>query len=238
MDIASRENIENLISEKHIIKFFDNETHAENLLNKGEMLFNTLAHFAKLEQPGRSDPTESLFNTSGTVYFKTLKETKYHKLIDYNSLKRDIERPVYCYMRLTKNNFLDSGAVSLDSEMLNQFGLTENSLYCIVLDRCAFENKVSEFLNKIGIGYSIANIRYTDEEIDHEMVMQALFKQSNLAYFHKPLKFSGQQERRIMLDEHIDELIERGIMEKFKDGGKIYIGELSSLGYICKVVKY
>lgn len=226
------------ISEKYIIKFFDNELHAENLLNKGEMLFNTLSHFAELEQVGRGDKTERVFNSSGTLYFKMPEETRYQKLLDYDSIMRDIKRPVYCYTRLTKNNFLYSGAIGLDSEMLNQFGLSNNSLYCVVLEKRAFENKVIEFLSNYGIGYDIANIRYTNEEIDHEMVMKALSGQSNLAYFHKPLEFRGQQERRIMLAENIDDLIKRGIMEKFNDGGKIYIGELSSLGIICKVVKY
>ena len=53
MELITREKHRNLISEEHIIKFFDNETHAESLLNNGEMLFRPLKHFTELEEAGR-----------------------------------------------------------------------------------------------------------------------------------------------------------------------------------------
>lgn len=199
MDKVSQDKIKNIISENHIIKFFDKETYAKNLLDKGEMLFNTLEHFAKLEQAGRGDTTETIFNCSGTLYYKEQNETKYNKLFDFNSLGRDKNRPIYCYTRLTKRNFLDNGAIYLDNETLNQFGLDKSSLYGVILDGKLFEDKVIQFLNAFDIGYDIANIKYTDEEIEPQMIIKAQLNKSNLAYFHKPTKFSGQQERRIML---------------------------------------
>lgn len=232
------DKIRRIITENHIIKFFDNEIHAVNLVHKGEMLFNTLEHFAKLEQAGRGDSSEITFKCSGTLCYKKPSETHYNKLLDFNSLGRDKYRPIYCYTRLTKINFKDNGAMYFDNETLNQLGLNKNSLYGVILDKVLFEKKVVEYLKQFNLGYDIANIKYTDEELDPQMIMQAQLNISNLAYFHKPCQFSGQQERRIMLGEHLDKLIERGIVEKFNDGGKIYIGDLSSFGHLCRVINY
>lgn len=238
MDETTKNKIRQIITENHIIKFFDSEIHAKNLLNKGEMLFNTLEHFAKLEQAGRGDSSEITFKCSGTLYYKKPNDTQYSKLIDFNSFGRDKYRPIYCYTRLTKINFKDNGAMCFDNETLNQLGLDKNSLYGVILDKILFENKVIEYLKNFNIGCDIANIKYTDEELNPQMVLQAQLNKSNLAYFHKPCKFKGQQERRIMLGEHLDKLIERGIVKKFNDGGKIYIGDLSSFGHLCRVVNY
>ncbi len=45
-----------------------------------------------------------------------------------------------------------------------------------------------------------------------------------------------REERRIMIDENIDSLIERGVGEKFNDGIKFYIGDLSKVGSGAKSV--
>ena len=236
MDKMARDKI---ITDNHIIKFFDNELHAKNLLTKGEMLFSTLEHFAKLEEDGRGDSNEIYFKCSGTLYYKEPNDKLYNKLVDFKTMGRDKYRPIYCYTQLNAINFKDNGAMYFNNETLQQFGLNKNSLYGVILDRRLFENKVIDYLHKFNIGYDIANIKYTDEELTPQMVMQAQLNISNLAYFHKPSKYKGQQERRIMLGEHLDKLIELGIVEKFKDdSGKIYIGDLSSFGHLCRVVNY
>ena len=106
------------------------------------------------------------------------------------------------------------------------------------MDRNKFENKVIEYLRKYNIGYTIANMNYTDEEVDPFLVLQAQQRQSDLAYFQKSQNYEGQQERRIILEAHLDELLKVKAAQKFIDGCKIYIGDISPFGHLCKLVNF
>lgn len=68
--------------------------------------------------------------------------------------------------------------------------------------------------------------------------MQTQAGKSDLAYFQKSKAYEEQQERRIILGETIDSLVKRGIGEKFGDGIRIKIGNLSKMGYIAKPVNF
>lgn len=230
--------MKDIISENHIIKFFDNEIYAKNLLFNGEMLFNTLEHFAKYGQAGRGDPSEIVFKISGTICYQDPQDGLYCKLIDFNNINRDKKRLIYCYYDLRKINFNQNNKMYFNLDELKHFSSDNNSLYGVILDRNKFENRVIEYLRKYNIGYTIANINYTDEEVDPFLVLQAQQRQSDLAYFQKSQKYEGQQERRIILEAHLDELLKVKAAEKFNDGCKIYIGDISSFGHLCKLVNF
>ena len=119
--------------------------------------------------------------------------------------------------------------------MINYFSSC-NQTFCAVLDKALFEKKILEFLNAHDIAATIANIKYSDDDVDKEIIMQTLSGDSDLAYFHKSKAYKEQQERRIMIDENIDSLIERGGGEKFNDGIKFYIADLSKVGCIAKPI--
>ncbi len=44
-----------IFSTHHVIKFFDDERYAKDLLRTGEMLFRTIKSFKVSKQPGRGD---------------------------------------------------------------------------------------------------------------------------------------------------------------------------------------
>ena len=232
------DTMKDIISENHIIKFFDEEEYAKKFLFNGEMLFNPLERFAGYAKIGRGDPDEKVFKCHGAIYCKEQSDEPYRKLVDFNSLERDKKRLIYCYATLRKGNFSPNGAFRFNIEALQQFALENSPVFGVILDREQFENKVTTFLRKAGVGFTIADIKYTNEEVSPQLVIQAQLNQSDLAYFHKSLNFYGQQERRIILREHLETLVERGIAEKFKEGGgKIYIGDITALGRLCKVEK-
>lgn len=238
MKLVQQREIENIISENHIIKFFDKEEYAQKFLFNGEMLFNTLAYFASYEKIGRGDPAEKVFKCHGSIFCQEQNGEPYRKLVDFTTLKRDTKRLVYCYATLRKENFSPDRAFRFNIEALKQFASENSPVFGVILNREQFENKVATFLNKAGVEFTIANVKYTNEEIPPQLVLQAQLNQSDLAYFHKPLIFQGQQERRILLHEHLETLVERGVAEGFKNGGKIYIGDISAYGHICKVADF
>ena len=123
---------------------------------------------------------------------------------------------------------------------------------CYVQERCYFVllnhlklassrdvgiKKILEFMNVYNLAATIANIKYSNDDVDKELIMQTQSGESDLAYFYKSKAYEEQQERRIILGENIDSLIKRGVGERFKDGIKIHIGSLSK-GYIVKTVNF
>ena len=108
MKLIQQSEMKNIISENHIIKFFDKEEYAQKFLFNGEMLFNTLEHFAQYGQAGRGDPSEIVFKISGTLCYQDPHDGLYCKLIDFKNINRDKKRLIYCYYDLRKINFIQN----------------------------------------------------------------------------------------------------------------------------------
>ena len=224
-----------IFSTNHVIKFFDDESYAKELFRTGEMLFRPIKSFKESKQPGRGDAGEGKVNQHFSLYCKKDKDDLFEKVVDITAIHLDVNRPIYCYSRLTGRNFHPNGAIYINPQMINDFSSGKQT-FCAVLDKALFEKKILEFLNAHDIAATIANIKYSDDDVDKEIIMQTLSGESDLTYFHKSKAYKEQQERRIMIDENIDSLIERGVGEKFNDGIKFYIGDLSKVGCIAKPI--
>lgn len=226
-----------IFSTNHVIKFFDDKSFAERLLCTGEMLFRPIKSFKESKQPGRGDAGEGKVNQHFSLYCKKENDEFYEKVVDITAIHLDVNRPIYCYSRLTERNFYPNGAIYINPQMIKDFSSGKQT-YCAVLDRNYFEKKIMKFLDAHDIAATIANVKYSDDDVDNEIIMQTQSGESDLAYFHKSKAYEEQQERRVILGESIDSLIERGVGERFNDGIKFYIGDLSKIGYIAKPVNF
>ncbi|MDE6504621.1 MAG: hypothetical protein K2L42_01990 [Clostridia bacterium] len=228
---------QDIMSTNHVIKFFDDESFAEKLFSTGEMLFRPIKSFKESKQPGRGDVDEGIVNCHFQLYCKEVNDTLYKKLGDVTAVHLDDNRPIYCYYQLSGRNFHPNGAIYLNPKMLKDFSSGKQT-FCAILDRVLFENQIMSFLNAHDIAATIANVKYSDENVDIGIIMQTKAGKSDLAYFQKSKEYEEQQERRIILGESIDSLVKRGIGEKFGDGIRIKIGNLSKMGYIAKPVNF
>ncbi len=228
---------QDILSTDHIIKFFDDERFAEKLFSTGEMLFRPIKSFKESKQPGRGDAQEGKSNCHFSLYCKEVKDALYEKLCDVTAVHLDDSRPIYSYLQLRSRNFHPNGAIYLNPKMLNDFSSGKQT-FCALLDRVPFENKVLDFLKAHDVVATIANVRYSDDDVDVGIIMQTQAGESDLAYFQKSKAYEEQQERRIILGEPIDSLVERGVGEKFGDGIKIKIGDLTKMGYIAKPINF
>lgn len=228
---------QDILSTNYIIKFFDDERFAERLLNTGEMLFRPIKSFKESKQPGRGDIDEGKVNCHFSLYCKESKDTLYNKLCDVTAVHLNTNRPIYCYSRLSGRNFHPNGAIYLNPKMLNDFSSGKQT-FCAIIDRVPFENKILDFLKSHDVAATIANVKYSEDDVEVGIIMQTQAGKSDLAYFQKSKAYEEQQERRIILGEPIDSLVEREVGEKFGDGIKIKIGNLSKMGYIAKPVNF
>ena len=228
---------QDIISANYVIKFFDDECWAENLFSTGEMLFRPIKSFIKSKQPGRSDSNEGKVNCNFKLYFKGGDAASYKKFGDVTAVQFDVNRPIYSYYRLCGRNFDPNGAIYLNPKMLKDFSSGKQP-FCAILDRDLYEKKVMDFFKDHDIAVSIGNVNYSDEAVDSGTIMQMLSGKSDLAYFRKSKEYEEQQERRIVLGEHIDSLVKRGIGRSHDGGIIINIGSLSDIGYIGMPVNF
>ncbi len=226
-----------IFSTNHVIKFFDDESHAKELFRTGEMLFRPIKSFKESKQPGRGDVGEGKVNQHFSLYCKKDNDDLFEKVVDITAIHLDVNRPIYCYSRLTGRNFHSNGAFYINPQMIKDFSSGKQT-FCAVLDRNYFEKKIMKFLDAHDIAATIANVKYSDDDVDKEIIRQTQSGESDLAYFHKSKAYEEQQERRIILGESIDSLVERGVGERFNEGIKFYIGNLSKIGYIAKPVNF
>ncbi len=225
-----------IFSTQHIIKFFDDECYAKELLRTGEMLFRPIRSFKKSEQPGRGDKCEGKVNQHFSLFCNKGDDNFFEKVVDITAIHLNVDRPIYCYTRLMERNFHSNGAFYINPQMIKDFSSGKQT-FCALLDRNSFEKKILEFMDKYDISATIANIKYSDDDVDKEIIMQTQLGESDLAYFHKSKAYEEQQERRIILGESVDSLIKRGVGERYKDGMKIHIGSLST-GHIIKMMNF
>lgn len=177
---------------------------------------------------------EGKVNQHFSLYCKKDNDDLFEKVVDITAIHLNVDRPIYCYSRLMERNFHSNGALYINPQMIKDFSSGKQT-FCAILDRNSFEKKILEFLDMYDVAATIANIKYSDDDVDKEIIMQTQSGESDLAYFHKNLKYKEQQERRIILGETIESLIKRGVGKRYKDGIKICIGSLSKLGYKAKV---
>lgn len=228
---------QDILTTNFIIKFFDKEKFADSLFNTGEMLFRPIKSFKESEQQGRGDINEGKVNCHFSLYGKKVEYALYKKLGDITEVHLDINRPIYCYSRLSGLNFHPDGTIYLNPQMLKDFGSREQT-YCAIVDRVPFENKIFNYLKTQGLGVTIANVKYSDNDVDYKIIVQVQTGKSDIAYFQKSMAYSAQQERRIVLSENIDYLVKHGIGKRFNDGIKIKIVNLMEMGYIAKTVNF
>lgn len=134
----------------------------------------------------------------------------YEKVADITAIHLDANRPIYCYSRLMERNFYPNDAIYINPQMIKDFSSGEQT-FCAILDRQPFETMVLNYFNKHNVAVTIANIKYSDDDVDKDIIRQTQSVESDLAYFQKSKAYEEQQERRIILGESIDSLVERKV---------------------------
>ena len=182
---------QDILSINYVIKFFDEESFAEKLLHTGEMLFRPIKSFKESNQPGRGDAGEGVVKSHFSLYFKKEQDVLYEKLGDVTAVHLNVNRPIYCYYQLNDRNFHPNGEIYLNPKMLSDFSSGKQT-FCAILDRVQFENRVLNFFNANDIAATIANVKYSDDDVDFEIIRQTQMGESDLAYFQKSKAYEEQ----------------------------------------------
>lgn len=183
--------MENRQQIKYLLKFVNEEAHAEDLIN-GKLFMHPSWYFRNLEI-GHSDHSRG-DQTEGSIFA----DVNGTEVIYYGIFQND-DLPIFCTYTVYEND-IGNGRIAVSKKVIEEFNCKQG--FAVLIDYCGFKQDLEKIKAEQGIDYVEHTISY--QPLSRDESIQIFMNGTVENLFHKSSRYQYQKEHRVVMGEHID----------------------------------